>query len=152
MVQVASVVLLLCSLSQLSCQPNDPRFTEEESSRVVKLRNELINLADLKIEEIRGSTQTGEGYVLMYGYSRKDHLNQLPISSTLVVRLQEIFPPQREIYVLAHFQDDRILEYTSWENNGKRLAPHRDLETPFVVEGSAYVVRVKDYGHVEISN
>jgi len=155
MTRVPIYALLFLPLAfQLGCKEKRYCYTEDESSKTVKLRNELISLASGKTKEMTGSTQPSEGYVLMYGYMSTESLYQLPIPSTLHSKLEDIRPtPDYEIYVLAHFQGTDILEHTRWVNDGNHFPSHPILNVPLVIRGNPYKGRLKEeFGEVEISN
>ena len=152
---MACIALLLGTGLQIGCTERSYTFTEDESNETVKLRNELISLGSGQTKEIRGNTQPDEGYVLMYGYMSTESVYQLPIPSSLHAKLEDIRPtPDYEVYVLAHFRGDDILDYTRWENDGNRFPSHPILNAPLVIQGSPYRGRLKDgrYGEVEIKN
>lgn len=147
-------VLLLDLTLQVGCkQQRSYNYTEDENSKTVKLRNELISLSGGKTKEITGSTGADEGYVLMYGYMSTESLYQLPIPSTLQAKLEDIRPPRDyEVYVIAHFRGNDIVEYTKWRNDGS-FPEHFIINVPLLIRGSPYKGRRKDiYGDVEISN
>jgi hypothetical protein len=95
-----------------------------------------------------------EGYVLMYGYMRDIREGDLPLSRSLRSKLADIRPtPDYEMYVLAHFQGDNILEYTKWVNDGRQFPWHHYLKAPLIIRGNPYSVKLKNsYGDVEISS
>ena len=153
MIRVLVCIALLIDVALHSgCKQGGYNLTEDESSATVRLRNELISLASGKTNEIRGNTQPDEGYVLMYGYMATASLYQLPLPPTVQAKLEDIRPTQDyEIYVLAHFRGNDILEYTRWQNDG-RFPDHPILNAPFVIRGSPYRGRLKDKYAVEIIN
>ncbi len=148
--KIILTILLISSIIYSGCTANY-NFTEDENNQTVKLRNELRRLAKGEMKEIAGNTQADEGYVLMYGYMKDIREGNVPLSRSLRSRLADISPPQHhEVYVLAHFQGDNILEYTEWENEG--VSYHPNFNTPMIIRGNPYSVKLKNTtGDVEIT-
>jgi hypothetical protein len=153
MKRIICTILLLGSVLHASCSPSY-NYPEDQDSNTLRLRDDLMKLTRSEIKEITGTTQPDEGYVLMYGYMLDNSMESLPISDSLRSKLEDIRPPNSiEIYVLAHFQGDDILDYTRWQNDGKVFAPHPNPICPFVIRGSAYRIKLKNqYGDVEVIN
>jgi hypothetical protein len=151
--KIISTVLLISSVIYCGCTANY-NFTEAENSRTVNLRNQLMSLAKGEMKEMRGNTQPDEGYVLMYGYMVDIREGSLPLSDSLRSKLSDITPtPDYEMYVLALFQGDNILEYTKWVNDGRQFPWHPYLKAPVIIRGNPYSVKLKDNkGDVEISS
>ena len=150
---ICAVLLANLTLHGGCRQQRSYNYTEDENSKTVKLRNELISLSNGKTKEITGSTQSDEGYVLMYGYMLTESLYQLPIPSTLHAKLEDIRPPRDyEVYVLAHFRGNDIVEYTKWRDDGS-WPVHSIRNVPLLIRGNPYKGARKNlYGDVEISS
>ncbi|MEK6288883.1 MAG: hypothetical protein AABO57_24455 [Acidobacteriota bacterium] len=111
-------------------------MTNDPSSKVVKLRDELISLAEGKIAEIRDELEPEERYVLLYGYGRP--LRSLAIPPALLTKLEDIAPPRDyEVYVLVHTEGDDILEYTRWEPVNENWHPGLS-PMPLLITGKRY--------------
>jgi hypothetical protein len=144
MFRIICSVLLISAVISSGCTANY-NFTEAENSRTVNLRNQLMSLAKGEIKEMTGNTRADEGYVLMYGYMRDIREGDVPLSDSLRSKLSDISPTKDyEIYVLAHFQGDNILEYTRWDNDGKRLPSHPYIKSPVIIRGNPYRVKLKN--------
>jgi hypothetical protein len=133
--------VLLIGVAAMNCG-TDARLVNNPNSPTVKLRDELMELAKGNIDKITGTTKEGEGYVLRYGYEADMEIRSLPISATLCDKLDKIRPPEdTEIYVLAHYQGDEILEYTRWRN-AVDFPYHPNYETPQLITGNPYAYKV----------
>jgi hypothetical protein len=140
MLKTICSVLLISTVISSGCTAHY-NFTEAENSKTVNLRNQLISLAKGEMKEIRGNTGADEGYVLMYGYMNDIREGNLSLSDRLRSKLSDISPPKDyEIYVLAHVQGDNILEYTEWNDDGKRLPDHPYIKSPVIIRGNPYRV------------
>ena len=134
--------IFLVAVAALGCN-SDSRLTTDPNSPTVQLRDELIKLANGNIDRISGATKEGEGYVLMYGYEGEMEIRQLPISATLCDKLDEIRPPSDiEIYVLAHYKGEEVIEYTEWKSGRDFI--HELYETPQLITGNPYAYKVDE--------
>src|SRR5690242_17280157 len=135
--------IFLIAVAAISCKPNY-RMANNPNSPTVQLRDALMELAKGNIDRITGSTKDDEGYVLMYGYERDDAIRKFPISDTLFALLNEIRPPKdTELYVLAHYRGDEILEYAEWVN-GVDFPYHPNYITPLLITGNPYAYKVDE--------
>jgi len=134
--------VFLIAVATISCK--DVRLVKNPNSPTVQLRDELMDLAKGNIDKITGATKEGEGYVLMYGYEVDSRIRKFPISSTLCDKLDDIRPPKDdEIYVLAHYKGDEILEYAKW-HNGADFPYHPNYITPLHITGNPYAYKVDE--------
>ena len=134
--------IFLIAVAALGCN-SDERLVNNPQSPTVQLRDELMDLAKGNIDKITGATKEGEGYVLMYGYEVDSRIRLLPISATLCDKLEKIRPPSSiEIYVLAHYQGEEILEYTEWKNGRDFI--HPNYNTPLLITGNPYAYKVDE--------
>jgi hypothetical protein len=131
---LTTVVLLAFCGALVSC---NSRQTEDPSSDVVRLRDDLRRIAAGTSREVKGQTPPGHRYVLLYGY--QGSLESLPISETLRQKLEPLIPYDYERYVLVHAVSDEIKEYTQWEpGNDPLFAP-----VPFLIYGSPFRIAVE---------
>jgi hypothetical protein len=155
MSKIICIILVIGSVFYAGCSLTPAyNLTNDENSSTVKLRNELMDFARGKTKELMGNTQPDEGFVLMYGYMLDNSMENLPLSATLRSKLEDISPPDHdEVYVLAHFQGDEILDYTEWENDGRKFPSHPLLEAPVVIRGNPYklTLDVNDKGRVIVN-
>jgi hypothetical protein len=108
--------------------------------RVVKLRDRLIALARGRSQAIVDSTDPGEGYVILSGYTT-EYIETLPVSRRIQKQLKSISPPQREEQRLAHFRDGEVVAFTQWEyTDGAHIEP-----TPFLIQGAPYTITVEGF-------
>ncbi len=135
---VCSILLIATSLC-VGCR-QDARATNDSSSKVVKLRDGLISLAEGKRAEIGGELKPEEGYILLYGYGRP--LSSLSVSPALLAKLERVAPPRDyEIHVLVHTYGDDIVEYTRWERANELWHPALS-PTPLQISGQHYRIRM----------
>jgi hypothetical protein len=132
-------ILLIAASLAVSCR-QDHKATNDPSTNVVKLRNELVSLAEGKRTEVSGELEPDERYILLYGYGGR--LESLSVSPTLLAKLEEVGPPRDyEIHVLVHAYGDEIIEYTSWEVANETW--HRAISpTPLQISGKHYRIRM----------
>jgi hypothetical protein len=136
------VVLLVGWALVISCEG---RYTEETSSKVVKLRNDVRAFARGDLGEVTGQTGSEEIYVLLYGYQRP--LNELPISEKLQRELRDLTPYDYERYVLVRIVGDDIEEYTRWEPGREPLLS----PVPFLIRGSPFRIKAESREPYEVS-
>jgi hypothetical protein len=133
--------LFLIAIAATGCKP-DVRLVKDPNSPTVQLRDELMDLARGNIDRLTGATKEGEGYVLMYGYETESRIRKFPLSATLCDKLDGIRPPHdTEVYVLARYRGDEVLEYTRWLN-GETFPYHPNYITLLHITGNPYAYKL----------
>jgi hypothetical protein len=140
-------IVLLCSLSfcglLMACEP---RYTEESSSPVVKLRNDLKALAIGDLDEVKGETSPQESYVLLYGY--QGPIEDLPVSEELQQKLKSLTPYDYERFVLVHIVNDEVKEYTRWAAGDDP----QFTRVPFLIRGQPFRITVEKREPYAVAN
>lgn len=122
----------ICMVLACSTLGSKPPYTENSQANVVKLRNDIIDLAKGSINEIVGRTERNETYILLYGYPERS-LDSLGIPETLREKIEAISPSLTERYVLAHTIGSDIKEYTEWTRSSRLLSP-----VPLLIRGDPF--------------
>jgi hypothetical protein len=124
------------------------KYTEDASSPVVKLRNDLRALAVGDLDEVKGNASPDECYVLLFGYQSPLNNKNLPVSANMRQKLESMTPYDYEGFVLVHIVNDEIKEYTKWQAGDDP----QFTRVPFLIRGQPFRITVEQRERYAVAN